>query len=156
MTRLNLGGGINPIDGYENLDKKTGWRFEQGLRSYDDGSVEAITVSHVLMYVDIAEWPAAFAEMARVLEAGGILRITEDAIGAPGSSRPVIRTRARVATTAELVLEHMRAAGLDARLVAPDETGFVDGSLIQQNYGQPPDVFHAEAVKQAAGARAAA
>ena len=143
--RLNLGGGINPIAGFVNLDRSTGWRFETGLTDYATGSVEAITVSHALMYVAVEEWPFVFGEMARVLDSGGIIRITEDAIGAAGSSRPSIRPRAAVATSADLVLEHLHAAGLPGRVVAPDETSFRDGSLIQQNYGAPPDVFHVEA-----------
>lgn len=147
--RLNLGGGINPIPGFVNLDKSAGWMFEDGLGQFPDGSVEAITESHALMYVDIGRWPFVFSEIARVLQPGGTVRMTHDAIGAPGSSRPVIRPRAAVATTAELVLWHLDRAGIPGRVVAPEETSFVDGSLIQQNYGCPPDVFHVEAVKRA-------
>jgi LmbE family N-acetylglucosaminyl deacetylase len=147
--RLNLGGGINPLAGYINLDKSDGWIFEDGLEAYSDGSVEAITISHVLMYVPLEHWPSVFAELARVLKPCGTIRITEDAIGCPDSNRPVIRPRAAVATTPALILAHLEAAGLHGNLVDPNETSFADDSLIQQNYGQPPDVFHAEAVKGA-------
>lgn len=147
--RLNLGGGINPVAGMVNLDKSTGWTFEEGLGRWPDESVEAVTESHSLMYVDVERWPMVFAEIARVLVPGGMVRLTHDAIGAPGSSRPVIRPRAAVATTAELVLEHLAAAGLDAHIVDPWETYFSDRTLIQENYGSPPDVFHVEAVKPA-------
>src|SRR5262249_40178700 len=78
--RLNLGGGINPIRGFDNLDKSEGWTFEDGLGFYADDTVEAVTISHSLMYVDLEEWPAVFAEIARVLQPGGFLRVTEDAI----------------------------------------------------------------------------
>lgn len=142
--RLNLGGGINPIPGFVNLDKSNGWMFEDGLAYYPDACVEAITVSHALMYVDVADWPFVFSEMARVLEPGGMIRITEDAIGGPGSRRPVIRPGAKVATTPELILDHLAGAGIDASLVKPDVSFFDDRSLIQQNYGSPPDVFHVE------------
>lgn len=145
--RLNLGGGINAIPGYVNLDKTDGWQFEDGLEAYPDGSIEAITISHVLMYVAFPLWPTVFAELGRVLKPGGTMRITEDSIGGPGSNRPVIRPRAAVATSPALVLAHLEAAGLHGHIVEPDETGFTDTSLIQQNYGQPPDVFHAEATK---------
>lgn len=145
--RLNLASGPNPIAGFVNLDKSTGWMFEEGLEAYADGSVDAITVSHALMYVPLLAWGAVFAELARVLAPGGVLRVTEDAIGAPGSTRPVIRPHAMVATSQELVLGHMSAAGLNATPVEPGCTLFVDGTLIQQNYGSPPDVFHAEGVK---------
>lgn len=144
--RLNLGGGINPIPGYQNLDKSTGWQFEEGLGQYPDRSVEAITESHALMYVDVAAWPFVFSEFARVLIPGGTLRMTHDWIGGPGSSRPVIRPNAAVATTPDLVLSHMKDAGLTGRVVDPGQSRLRDGSLIQQNYGSPPDVFHVEAV----------
>lgn len=147
--RLNLGGGINPIPGFVNLDKRDGWMFEDGLGAFPDGSVDAITVSHALMYVDLEHWPSVFAEFARVLQPGGLVRITEDAIGEPGSSRPVIRPGAAVATTPELAFEHLAAAGLRAVRVGPDETQFSDASLIQENYGVPPTVFHAEGLKVA-------
>ena len=146
--RLNLGGEINRIPGFVNMDRSYGWKFEDGLGMWGDGSVEAITESHSLMYVRPEHWPLAFEEMARVLQPGGTLRITQDAIGAPGSSRPTIRPGAHVATSAELVLEHCALAGLSARVVEPDETSFTDRTLIQQNYGQPPDVFHVEATKE--------
>lgn len=145
--RLNLGGGINPIPGYVNLDVSIGWKFEAGLGDYPDGSVEAVTESHALMYVALEDWPNVFREIARVLRPGGTVRITQDAIGAPGSGRPTIRPGAAVATTAELVLEHLAWAGIDAEQVESDQTAFSDRSLIQQNYGQPPDVFHVEGVK---------
>jgi SAM-dependent methyltransferase len=145
--RLNLGGGINPIRGFVNLDKSLGWRFEEGLFDVEDGSIEAITISHALMYVDSSFWAFAFSEFSRVLEPGGILRVTEDAIGAPGSSRPVLRPGAAVPTSLELVREAMLGAGLDPQVVSPNVSLFYDTSLIQQNYGQPPDVFHLEGIK---------
>lgn len=145
--RLNLGSGPNPLRGFVNLDKDSGWKFEDGLEAYGDGTVEAITVSHALMYVDVERWSFAFWEFARVLQTGGVLRITEDAIGGPGSTRPVMRPRAAVATTPALVLEHMAAAGLRADVVDPATTRYGDRTLIQENYGTAPDVFHAEAVK---------
>ena len=55
--RLNLGcGEEHLIDGFVNLDARTGWHFEDGL-PYPDGSVEAITISHALMYVPLSAWP---------------------------------------------------------------------------------------------------
>ena len=85
--RLNLGcGEEHLISGFENLDARNGWRFEDGL-PYPDGSVEAITISHALYLVPLADWPAAFAEFARVLKPGGVIRITEDDATNPASSR---------------------------------------------------------------------
>ncbi len=84
--KLNLGSGAHPLEGFVNLDKQNGWTFEQGLW-YSDRSVEAITISHALMYVPLAEWPRVFTELARVLVPGGIVRITEDATNDPESER---------------------------------------------------------------------
>lgn len=142
--RLNLGGFYNPIPGFVNLDRQYGWMFESGLADYPAQSVEAITISHVLMYVGLEHWPFIFSELHRVLIPGGTIRITEDSTSDPASGRQGLRKRAAVATTPELALDHLAAAGIHARPVGPDETGFSDRSLIQQNYGQPPDVFHVE------------
>lgn len=146
-VKLNLACGSNPLDGFVNLDKRLGWRFEDGLGDYQDASVDAITVSHALMYVRLEEWPGVFAEFSRVLKPGGVLRVTEDAIGAEGSSRPVIRPKAAVATTRELVIDHMLRARLVAGTVTANSTFYRDGSLVQTNYGDEPDVFHVEGVK---------
>lgn len=148
--RLNLGGGYNPIPGYLNLDKQNGWQFEDGLPMLGTGSVEAITESHALMYVGLEYWPEAFAEMARVLRPGGWIRLTHDSTADPASSRRGRRRGAMVATTPELVIDHLAEVGILADEVRPDETAYSDGSLIQQNYGSPPDVFHVEGRKVAA------
>lgn len=145
--RLNLGGGINPIRWFDNLDKSMGWMFEDGLDFYSDETVEAITISHSLMYVPLLAWQPVFDEIARVLQPGGIVRVTEDAIGAPGSSRPVIRPGAHVATSSALVRNAMDEAGLDPHELSPNVSLFYDTTLIQQNYGDPPDVFHIEGIK---------
>lgn len=145
--RLNLAGGLNPIEGYANLDKTTGWQFENGLGCYPADSVKAITISHALMYVAPDDWPYVFHELARVLRPDGTVRITEDAIGCPGSGRPSIRPGAKLATTPQVVLDHLAWAGIEAAIVDENETAFHDLSLIQQNYGHPPDVFHVEGAK---------
>lgn len=149
-VRLNLASGPNPLEGFTNLDKQDGWLFEDGLHQYTDGSVEAITISHALMYVELDQWPAVFSELARVLKPRGVLRITEDSTGDLASSRQGLRHRASVATTPELVLEHMAAVGLGADITGPHTSMFHDLSLVQQNYGDPPDVFHVEGLKMAA------
>lgn len=146
--RLNLGGGYNPIPGYVNLDKQNGWLFEDGLPEIGTGSVEAITESHALMYVPEQCWPAVFDEIARVLAPGGWVRFTHDATSDPASGRQGLRRGAEVATTPDLILSHLYRVGIWAEQVQPDETRFGDRSLIQQNYGSPPDVFHIEGRKE--------
>jgi glycosyltransferase involved in cell wall biosynthesis len=69
--RLNLGCGSpgtrswHPMPGFVNLDKALGWRFEDGLHRFPDGTVAGITISHALMYVELADWPLVCAEFAR-------------------------------------------------------------------------------------------
>lgn len=155
---LNLGCGTagvtkgGPIKGMVNLDKSTGWTFEgTGLQEYADGSVDGITISHALMFVDRNDWVSVFADLARALRPGGVLRVTED-----DTVHPESRTRggwrgrfpAVSLTSPGWVLRHMRDAGLDAREVGREETAFEDGSLLQAHYGDRPHVFFVEGVKR--------
>lgn len=151
--KLNLAAGARPLDGFHNLDKADGWLFEDRL-PYPDGSVDAVTESHGLMYVLVEDWPHVFAECARVLRPGGVLRITEDWTDNPGSQRFGGRRPMRSAyvcpcpATPALVTSHMAGAGLvRARQVEPESTRWHDKSLIQQWHGSPPHVFHAEGTK---------
>lgn len=155
--RLNLGCGTpttrswHPIDGMMNLDKSLGWRFEEGLPEFVDRGVAAITVSHALMYVSESDWRGFFAECARVLEPGGVIRITEDVTDDPRSSRhggwrgsePAVTL-----TSAALVRRHMAAAGLVVHDVDSGTTHYRDTSLIQAQHGAPPHVFFIEGVRQ--------
>ena len=149
--KLNLGSGAHPLDGFENLDLTNGWRFEDGLGQYPDGSVEGITVSHALMYVPLADWPFVFAEIARVLEPGGVVRVTEDATDDPRSSRyPDGFDGVVTLTSRGLVRTYLELAGLDAVDVTPNWSYYrngASGELIQTFHGTPPKVFHIEGVK---------
>lgn len=154
--RLNLGCGTpttrswHPIDGMINLDKSLGWRFEDGLGDFIDGSVAGITISHALMYVDEQDWPAVFAEFARVLQPGGVVRITEDDAVNPVSiryggwkgSEPAVTL-----TSAALVRRHLERAGLVAHDVDQSSTRYADGSLLQAQHGEAPHVFFIEGVR---------
>ena len=149
MLKLNLGAGDHPLPGFLNLDPayESPWRFEFGIPA-SDATVDAITVSHALMYVPLHEWPAVFAEFARVLKPGGVLRVTEDATDDPASERYGGAQDAVTLTSLALVCSHIELAGLERRLlVEPADTAFRDGSLVQQWHGQPPKVFHFEGVK---------
>lgn len=144
--KLNLGSGPNPLDGFVNLDQRTGWRFEAGL-PYEAASVEAITISHALMYVRLDDWPAVFSEFARVLYPDGIIRITEDATDDQSSLRYGGHQEAATLTSVDLVGSHLRAVGFRWAEVGADETMFIDGSLCQRFHGDPPKVFFVEGVK---------
>lgn len=149
MTKLNLGSGIYTIRGFDNLDPiYDGWHFEHGLTFYDDESIEGITIAHALMYVPLDEWADVFAEFYRVLEPGGVIRITEDSTADPASERYGGYPGAVTLTSPARVLDSLTVAGFaTARSVEPDETLFKDASLIQKLHGPPPKVFHVEGVK---------
>lgn len=157
--RLNLGCGTrgneswHPIRGFVNMDKSLGWKFEDGLRGFAEGSVDGITISHSLMFVSIEFWPRLFAELARVLRPGGVLRVTEDdttnasssRLGGWKGSQPAITL-----TDAAMLRTHMEAAGLTVHDVDPETTRYADDSLRQAWHGEPPHVFHIEGVRSSA------
>lgn len=145
--RLNLGSGAHPLDGFDNLDAMNGWRFEDGLGDYPDGSVEGVSISHALMFVALKDWPFVFQEIARVLAPGGVVRVTEDATDDPRSERYGGFADAVTLTTSALVTTYMSAAGLNARRVGETYSRFADDSLIQCWHGADPKVFHVEGVK---------
>lgn len=148
-VKLNLGSGDEHLDGFENLDAGQGWRFEDGLPGYTDGTVQAVTVSHALMYVPLSAWPAVFAEIARILEPGGILRVTEDNTEDPESERFGGWHDAVTLTGPDMVREHLKAADLKPRKHAASTSGFKDQSLCQQWHGDEPKVFFIEGRKPA-------
>lgn len=149
--KLNLGSGAHPLEGFVNLDLADGWRFEDGLGDYPDGSVEAITISHALMYLPIDRWMPAFDEFARVLQHGGVLRITEDATNDVRSERFGGFADAKVLTSQRMVGWFLALVGLARHWPTahdPTATAFKDESLIQRWHGDPPKVFHIEGVKR--------
>lgn len=155
--RLNLGCGNpadrswHPLPGLVNMDKALGWKFEHGLGEFAAGTVAGITISHALMYLAADAWPAFVAELARVLEPGGVVRITEDETADPRSARaggwkgsqPAITL-----TTPAFVREHLEAGGFTVVDVGPAETNYRDASLCQRFHGAPPDVFFVEGLKR--------
>jgi SAM-dependent methyltransferase len=155
--RLNLGCGTpntrswHPMPGLVNLDRSLGWKFEDGLGDFLDGSVAGITVSHALMYVAPADWSKVFAEFARVLQPGGVLRITEDDTSNPGSSRlgGWRGSEPAVALTDPATLRrHMVAAGFTVYDVPVNGTHYRDLSLCQAQHGEAPDVFFIEGIRE--------
>lgn len=149
MTKLNLGAGPHQIEGFDNLDANTGWRFELGLGDYSDESVEGITISHALMYVPKLNWEYVFKEFARVLEPGGIIRITEDNTEDPDSERFGGWHDAVTLTGPKMMAAQLRKAKLIVQKVNADTTFFSDRSLMQAHHGSEPKVFFVEGRKPA-------
>lgn len=155
MIILNLGCGTegtrswHPIAGAVNLDKSMGWRFEDGLRDYANASVDGISVSHALMYVALADWPKAFAEFARVLRDGGVIRVTEDATDDTRSRTYKLGWHDHVTlTSAAMVKRHLRDAGLTPHDCGPGQTMFEGDSLMQDQHGGAPHCFWVEGVRE--------
>ncbi len=145
--KLNLASGAHPLPNFQNLDKDNGWLFEEGLRDYADGTIEAVTESHGLMYVALANWPFVFSEFARVLEPGGVVRITEDATDDPASERFGGYHDAVTLTSAKLIAYYLLAAGLEPRVLSASQTTFRDDSLRQSWHGAEPKVCYVEGIK---------
>ncbi len=147
MTKLNLGAWPQELNGFDNLSPEGGWLASQGLLLYADGSVEGVTISHMLLYVPLSGWPALFAECARVLRTGGILRVTEDNTEDPESERHGGWHDAITLTGPTVVREHMKQAGLKPRKQSAHTSGFSDKSLCQHFHGDEPKVFFIEGRK---------
>lgn len=73
--RLNLGSGDNLLDGYVNIDRKTGGEVFP-LAAYQDNSVDEILASHILEHFSHREQVGnVLREWHRVLKPGGLLRV---------------------------------------------------------------------------------
>lgn len=132
--RLNLGSGSHPIPGFVNLDKDSGWLFEDGL-PYPDASVDAITISHALVCIPATTVVAVLHDCHRVLRVGGILRITEDHGdlwkwgGAQSSWTP------------STLAHELHQAGFEVEHCGSDRTGFRDCSLMQDWHPDAPSFW---------------
>lgn len=71
--RLNLGAGRQPLDGWENWDRKTGQEIYP--LAVPDDSLDAIRASHVLEHFSHRDVPAVLADWVRALKPGGTLAV---------------------------------------------------------------------------------
>lgn len=162
-VKLNLGSGRHPLDGFENLNEPGHeWpaiEWTAPLLPYEAESIEAVTISHLLMYLELPVIFELLREVRRVLAraypiididrmARGVVRITEDETWGPYTGRPGVQPGACTATSEYLLAGLLVQSGFGAaQHVQPDATRYRDGSLIQQWHGDPPNVFHVEAYK---------
>ena len=72
-VRLNLGAGDIPIDGYINIDRKTGQ--EAYPLAYEDGSVDEIRASHILEHFGLHEIKDVISNWVDKLKPGGLLKV---------------------------------------------------------------------------------
>ena len=136
------------LPGYVNLDKIFGWKWESGLPAFADNSVECVTSSHTLMYVEERHWPFIHREVYRVLVPGGIWRITEDNMDAEQPRK----VEGRVTKTSPL---HSRLYLESAKFTVRDcgvwETHFKDVTICQNNYAGLCVPYWIEGIKKHAG-----
>jgi len=162
MICLNLGCGHAGEDmpGMVNLDRNpkygdgSGWTFESGLPQYAECSVDGITISHAMMYVDMKDWQPFLREAWRVLKPNGVIRITEDVTDDPMSRHwyghhPLHSSYKgrKVPVTLSLMVAKLAQAGFNSWAVREHETMFCDSRLRQNRHGGPPHVFFVEGVK---------
>jgi len=72
-VKLNLGAGDIPIDGYVNIDRKTGQ--EVYPLAYDDNSVDEIRASHILEHFGMREVEKVLKNWVDKLKPGGLIKI---------------------------------------------------------------------------------
>lgn len=73
MVKLNLGGGLQKIPGYVNIDKKLG--SEVYPLDYEDGTVDEIRASHILEHFSHREAHEVLAHWVAKLKVGGTIQI---------------------------------------------------------------------------------
>lgn len=128
--KLNLGCGPYLLPGFRNMDPLVdGWTFQEGL-PFPDGSVESITASHAFHVLREEEVLPAFRDCYRVLQPGGILRITDDDTENPASKRHrQLWHLAKHRTGPEQTRKAIEAAGFTAYPCTSTTTKFKDDSL---------------------------
>lgn len=99
------------------------------------------------MYVALEDWPFTLSECFRVLQPGGILRVTEDNTEDPESERYGGYTDAVTLTGPTMMRRELKQAGFRVREYDADKTGFHDRSLLQAHHGAAPKCFWMEGKK---------
>ena len=167
MNKLNLGCGGFPLEGFINMDSRgdlseifnkkhfgkfvilDNWRWQDGLL-FKDNIVDAITESHSLMYLKVEEYQNVFREIYRVLKPGGVFRLTEDNCERP--KEELLKDGLPWGNPASITGPKMMRSELlkefdDVKIITSEVTHFSDNSLIQNNHGTFPRIFHLEVVK---------
>lgn len=169
-VKLNLGSGDLLLEGFINMDiSLTGygtgssdkkvpkgteirgdWEAEKGLLEFQEGSIEAITISHMLYAIEEKYYPFFFGELYRVLEKGGIVRITDDNFDQPPGlykEYNMDRSSQLTHTTRKMIRKYLEDVGFEAHDVSNQSTFYKDNTLIQSQHGGYTKTFHMEGIK---------
>lgn len=77
MLNLNLGGGVEPLPGFINIDVKSNPPgIVYPLEDYEDETVDCIRASHILEHFSHSKVEKVLTEWVRVLKPGGLLKIS--------------------------------------------------------------------------------
>lgn len=151
-VKLNIGSGGFTIDGWVNIDKFAGRHNASGrcvgVYRHDvsrpfplpDHSVSAVAVSFIGSDIGESEWDMLLSESRRMLESGGIIRVTDD-------DCTVSTFPSRWPSTANTMCQKMARFGLDARPVPGDDTLCVDPLIMTRSHGEHPEAYFCEGVK---------
>jgi predicted SAM-dependent methyltransferase len=146
---LNVGGTNLDSQKYLNLDKSTGWLFQDGIECLDN-SVDAITEGHALMWLKTDELVTFLKECYRVLKPGGVMRITQDDACNPKSDTYHTGWKNRQIVTCPTVFHNaLEEAGFTVYHCGAKETHYKNDDLLQDThqFGNPDRVFYIEGVK---------
>lgn len=77
ITKVNLGSGIYPLEGYLNVDIQEPADAIMDIRrlEFQDNSLDEVISSHVLEHLSMHETIGVIQEMHRVLKSGGLIKI---------------------------------------------------------------------------------
>lgn len=151
MIVLHLGCDDDIRPGCINMDPKIdGWKFEHGLLRFATRSVDAITISHALMYVREYDWRFVFSEFFRVLKSGGVVRITEDDTENATSPRHTHPwAGAATLTGPRMTRKYLTRAGFGVSDMPADTTNFANDLLLiaHREHKVQRYVYYIEGVK---------
>ena len=153
MVKLNLGAGRRNtwLEGFVNLDKKYGWNFQDGLKRYNDNSVDAITISHALMYLSEPEILTFLKEVYRVLKINGVIRISEDNCEEKASDTYLVGWKGAISLTGpKMMRDLLELAGFEVYDMTKDNSLYKDNSLCQNLHerNNPKRIFFLEGIKK--------
>ena len=155
ILHLGHGGDIRPacinLDPRQPHSQYPDWRFENLPWSFEDSSINGITISHAWQCIDPKEVYQVAAELNRVLVSGGVVRITDD--NTESSKSPCyakLAPGAKNFTGPLLTRNQLIHAGFKTREMQWNETWFPTSilNIYHRERKEPRYVFYIEGRKE--------